>query len=879
MSNLDILIGRKFNIDEENITFQKKVVYKFLLCIGVMVLFGSCKYEKIKIVTIRELIFLPEIHENEAIFMADSLLFIEQDSLAEAKYFQLLNQNNLSFQKREYIKAKLLHVIKDSLKSDTLYSDLLSQDSSKKHLTTVHAMTAYELKSGKKLSNIHKLRNIINEENIQYYKGQAAYLLARYHYEQNNSLDSAWYYILLAKKAFEETKFITPIYQECLELFTSFCSYKRKTLMAIRYANSMFTFEKYFPEADSADQARAYANRAFMMFREGDIEGTFEDIEAGLKLILPQQNPEIYQNLLKSYLAVYMVQGQVTLWQKTADKINENIKVSGKDYIEMNRWYGQFYTYSERFQQAIPYLKRALQKEKEKGLEYSAKYSSLCFLLSQCYENLFNFSLALEYKAYDESFTSYDLKKMLDYVSKSEGYSFVTGLRCANIYFSEYKYKKTTSALQKAKLYLDVLDRVMFGQFKVAEENAILQFYEESGRNYFHLGMDVHYELWKKTGLNGHLESFFNYSEKSKNSLMYRDIQMANKQTTLPQVLIEREFYLRTAIKEEKRKGLRNNHNFDKLIDEYISLEAEIEEKHKPFITEGLNRDKTEMNKLIADIPDDNTCILVIDETAAHRYFTLITNRGITIEKEVSDQNKAQQLDLLIKILQQSNKQNIENKSGIPDKIIPDIISLGLTKRIFYVQDGIYYRFPLESVLDDRDYSILHLPTVRLFDKFLHSQSDKKGAAFFAFSDKETIRSKSRTFLVELPGTYKEVMALSAKYPEAKIYTGNNATKANFIQAYQDTNVSYIHLALHGLANSTEKDDVKLFFRTTSDGLDSLYGYELMKYKSRCKKVVLSACQSGIGAYIPGEGSYSLPRYFMINGATDVVFNYWDVED
>lgn len=100
------------------------------------------------------------------------------------------------------------------------------------------------------------------------------------------------------------------------------------------------------------------------------------------------------------------------------------------------------------------------------------------------------------------------------------------------------------------------------------------------------------------------------------------------------------------------------------------------------------------MNKLIADIPDDNTCILVIDETAAHRYFTLITNRRITIEKEVSDQNKAQQLDLLIKILQQSNKQNIENKSGIPDKIIPDIISLGLTKRIFYVPDGIYYRFP-----------------------------------------------------------------------------------------------------------------------------------------------------------------------------------------
>ena len=861
------------------IVFKKLKPVKFLFFIFSAILIISCSDKKVNSHFLKELIFLSGIHDSNAIFTADSLLFYGEDDPAREIYSGILKQNKTDHIKRQYIKAKMLLLSEDSSEITTFYTDLTSAEDTVKHFATHLYLSEFELKSLKNLRHINEICKILNDEIPQYYKGRSAYLMARCHYDQKNSLDSAWHYILLAKDAFEKTKVITPIYQECLELFTSCCTYKRKNLLAIRHANALFAFEKYFPAADSADQARAYTNRAFMMFREGDYGGTFEDIETGLKLILPEQNPQIYQNLLKSYLAIYMVRGQVTMWQKTAEKINENIKISGRDYIEMNRWYGQFYTYSERFQQAIPYLKLALQKEKEKGQEYSAKYSSLCFLLSQCYENLFKFSLALEYKAYDESFNKYDLNQMLDHLSKAEGFSFVTGLRCANIYFSEYKYTKNTSALQKAKLYLDVLDRVMFGQFKVAEENAILQFYEESGRNYFHLGMDVHYELWKKTGLKAHLESFVNYSEKSKNSLMYRDIQMAHKQTTLPKEIIEREFNLRAAIKEEKRKGLRDNPNFDRLIDEYISLEAEIEEKHKPFITEGLNRDKTEMNKLISDIPDDSTCILVIDETMAHRYFTLITNRGITIEKEVSDQIKTQQLDTLIKILQQSSKQNIENKSGIPDKIIPDNISSRMTKRIFYVPDGIFHRFPLEAVLDDRDYSILHLPTVRLFKKFLQNESDKKGAVLFAFSDKETIRSKLRTFLAELPGTYKEVMALSAKYPKAIIYTGKNATKANFIQAYQDTNISYIHLALHGLANSAEKDDVKLFFRTTSGGLDSLYGYELMKYKSRCQKVVLSACQSGIGAYIHGEGSYSLPRYFMINGATDVVFNYWDVED
>jgi CHAT domain-containing protein/tetratricopeptide (TPR) repeat protein len=831
-------------------------------------------------VTVHQLLFLPEIHDNNTIFKADSLVFYGKDGAAWELYSGLLKQDRVDPIQRQYIKAQMLHLSEDSVVVNEIYKDITVGLETAKHYATFVQQSFYELNTGKTLRHIDEVRQKLNDEKSPYYKGKSAYLLARYLYERKNDLDSAWHFLMVARETFEKTKVITPIYQECLELITSFCTYKRKNLLAIRYANALFALDKYLPAADSADEARAYANRAFMMFREGDFEGTIEDIEAGLKRIIPEQNPEIYQNLMKSYLAVYMVQGKEAGWQKIVEVIHENIQCTGKDYIEMNRWKGQLYAYAGRYEQAIPYLKIALQLEKDKGLIHSARYSALCFLLSLSYENLFNFSQALKYVAQNESKEAYDINEMLDHVSSSEGYSFVSGLRCANIYFSEYNYSQNISSLQKAKRFLDVLDRVMFSQFNVAEENAILQFYLESGQDYFHLGMDVHYALWKQTGVNVHLASFVNYSEKSKNSLMYRDIQMAHKQTAVSEDIIQREFNLRAAIKEEKRKGLRSNSIFDRLIDEYTSLEKEIEQKHRPFITEGLVKDDIKMDELMRSIPDDSTCILVIDETAAHRYYTLISNHGITIEKEVSDQIKTQQLDTLINILKQPKEQNRQYISKIAKAIIPDNISICLTKRIFYVPDGIYHRFPLEAVLGGNHYLIIHLPTIRLFDKFLQKKkSEEKGAVFFAFSDKETIRSTTRTHLAELPGTYKEVMALSAQYPEAKIYTGKNATKSNFIQAYQHPNVRYIHLALHGLANSAEKDDVKLYFRTTDGGLDSLYGYELMKYKSRCKKVVLSACQSGIGAYIHGEGNYSLPRYFMINGATEVIFNYWDVED
>ncbi len=855
------------------------VTWSTILLNILLLTMSACKLEKERPVFIQELIFLPEIHDNKVILTADSLHFCGKDSLALQIYIKTLQQNSIGPIKKHYIQSKIIQISEDSSIVRNLYDQLIISKNKINHYATCLQWSWYELNSGKTLQHIDKISQSLQDAKSNYFKGHAAYLLARYQYERKNNLDSAWYYLMVAKEAFEKTKMITPIYQECLELITSFCTYKRKNLLAIRYANLLFEFDRYLPQNDSVDIAKAYANRAFMMFREGDIQGTNLDIEMGLTYCKSENQPELYQNLMKSYLVKYMIEANDSMWHITANLINQNIQICGRDYIEMNRWYGQFYTQTNLYKKAIPYLKTALESEIKNGNTNSARHSTLCFLLSQCYENLGDYAEALVYMAKNEAFERYNTKSMMAHISVGKGYSFVTGLRCANIFFSQYKHTGQLSSLLQAKAYLDVLDEVMFGQFKVAEENAILQFYLESGQEFFHLGMDVHYELRKKTGNQKHLEIFINYSDKNKNSLMYRDIRMARRQTILSEEITNKEFKLRAAIKEEKRKGLRNNRNFNKLIDEYTALETEIELKHTVFITEGLIKDELKTDNLMEELPDDSTCILMLDETPNHWYYTLITRHGVFIEKETTSANLSQLSDTLLNIFQKANRHKDLTHNPWLSSLLPKNIRSGLTKRILYIPDGVYHRFPLDPILGDEKYAIIHLPTIRLMHKFLDDVSGNKDVALFAFSDVETIKSKTRTKLTELPGTYKEVMALAKKYPKAKIYTGKNATKANFIKAYQDTNIQYIHLALHGLANSAEKDDVKLYLRTKSGGLDSLYGYELMKYKSQCKKVVLSACQSGIGAYIRGEGNYSLPRYFMINGATNVVFNYWDVED
>jgi len=58
-----------------------------------------------------------------------------------------------------------------------------------------------------------------------------------------------------------------------------------------------------------------------------------------------------------------------------------------------------------------------------------------------------------------------------------------------------------------------------------------------------------------------------------------------------------------------------------------------------------------------------------------------------------------------------------------------------------------------------------------------------------------------------------------------------------------------------------------------------LRAHEIYNLKLRAELVVLSACQTGVGKNIRGEGLASLTRGFMYAGAPRVLVSLWDVSD
>ena len=72
-----------------------------------------------------------------------------------------------------------------------------------------------------------------------------------------------------------------------------------------------------------------------------------------------------------------------------------------------------------------------------------------------------------------------------------------------------------------------------------------------------------------------------------------------------------------------------------------------------------------------------------------------------------------------------------------------------------------------------------------------------------------------------------------------------------------------------------------LSFRAPSDtsGLEYLHAYEIYNMELEAELTVLSACNTGSGKMVRGEGIMSLSRAFLYAGCPNVVFSLWQADD
>jgi len=125
-----------------------------------------------------------------------------------------------------------------------------------------------------------------------------------------------------------------------------------------------------------------------------------------------------------------------------------------------------------------------------------------------------------------------------------------------------------------------------------------------------------------------------------------------------------------------------------------------------------------------------------------------------------------------------------------------------------------------------------------------------------------------------------EVDEVTALVRHAKAYTGKSADRQAFLAELGNARI--LHLSTHGVVNLTDPELSFIAFSQLGDSLEyeeMLYYNDLSGLPVRAELAVLSACETSLGAYVPGETSLSLASAFTAAGAKSTLTSLWQVDD
>src|SRR6266852_49778 len=133
-----------------------------------------------------------------------------------------------------------------------------------------------------------------------------------------------------------------------------------------------------------------------------------------------------------------------------------------------------------------------------------------------------------------------------------------------------------------------------------------------------------------------------------------------------------------------------------------------------------------------------------------------------------------------------------------------------------------------------------------------------------------------------LPYTRDEVLGISKLYPAAQrqIYLGDQAREET-VKSEKLDQFRYIHFASHGFIDESKPGRSGILLshdaHSAEDGV--LQMGEIMRLKLNADLVTLSACNTGLGKLVNGEGILGLTRAFFYAGARNITVSLWNVND
>ncbi|MFK7904363.1 MAG: CHAT domain-containing protein [Chitinophagales bacterium] len=481
--------------------------------------------------------------------------------------------------------------------------------------------------------------------------------------------------------------------------------------------------------------------------------------------------------------------------------------------------------------------------------------------------------------------------------------------------------KNLEGAFDTYILAIDVLD-IMRQEFRNEKSKKrlgedILTIYEEA--------IILSLKLYELTQDQKYKEQAFIFSEKSKANLLMEAINDRQvKSAYLPDSLIkkEKEFqsnlvFYEGLIYEERRKPLANDAKLRLWKEKAVQLKEGQE-----LFRQGLKQDYSpyfELKYASESIKVKN----IQDKLSANQSFIEFFWGEEKLYAFVVSPNEQKEISLQTYIIGDvktlgeqistfvKNHENpyssfseyVENSHGLYQKILHPIVSQ-LDENIaelMIIPDGMLGYVPIEALVtelpknDSPDYSIHNLAYVieefqinytysaslllqneEMQEGFKRSSENEKvlmayAPSFYGKSDEKRIRSCAEE-LVKLDCAESEVYSLGEEW-EGEVFIGERATKQRFLNEANNSDI--LHLATHACMDDHNPNFNRIYFSND----EYLSALELYTLQLNTQLTVLSACNTGSGQLLKGEGVMSLARGFMAAGCPSLITTLWGVND
>ncbi|MEG4106708.1 tetratricopeptide repeat protein [Microcoleus sp. S13_C5] len=368
------------------------------------------------------------------------------------------------------------------------------------------------------------------------------------------------------------------------------------------------------------------------------------------------------------------------------------------------------------------------------------------------------------------------------------------------------------------------------------------------------------------------------------------------------------------------------------LLEQYQQIQAQIRTTSPRYaaLTQPQPLTLPEIQKQILD---ENTILLQYSLGKDRSYLWVVTSTGLTsyeLPKQVDIETAAKEfLEAITSPIQRDIPQQVAQASANLGQVIlqPAAAQLG-NKRLLIVPDGVLHYTPFQALTISPtrgqntnvpliiEHEIITLPSASSLAILRQNYGDRKPQsqtlailadpvfspdddrlkgkltpetteklAFNNLGLSLSLRASNRQWPPErLPFTRQEAQTIFSLFPSAssrQIFdfdaSRTTATDGNL------ANYQIVHFATHGLANSQNPELSGILMSMVDDKGNLVNGFlrltDIFNLKLAANLVVLSACQSGMGQNVKGEGMVGLTRGFMYAGAQRVAVSLWSVDD